>query len=75
MIEQVYAVFGGELPDKDTFFATTANPMSLLDLRKMYKTWDVFVHEYHMFVKDQNTTPVEVKQVELPVLSKTDEAK
>lgn len=71
MIEKVYEVFGPELPDKDTFFATTANPMCLLDLRNQFKTWDVFVHEYHLFVKDKLVTKVPEKPlVAPPVLTK-----
>lgn len=77
MIEEVYKVFGQELPDRDTFFATTANPMSLLDLRKQFKTWDSFVHEYHLFVKSQVMSVVPAKPLEAPkvlIKAETNEA-
>lgn len=67
-MEEVYNVFGAELPDKDTFFATWANPMSLLDMRKQFKTWDNFVHSYYVFVKEKSAP--EVKTVVAPVVTK-----
>lgn len=62
MMEAVYKVFGDTLPDKDTFFATNDNPMSLLDMRKGFKTWDSFVHEYFLYVKSVKA-PAQTKTV------------
>lgn len=54
LIQKVFDVFGENLPDKDTFFATSANPMVLLDLRREgWNTWENFVNEYSLFVKSK----------------------
>lgn len=75
LLEQVYGVFGDNLPDKDTFFATTANPMCLLDLkREGWKTWDNFLNEYHAYAKTRKPAP-EVKSGAIPAGVTKDAAK
>ncbi len=63
LLEQVFKVFGSTLPDKDTFFATTENPMVLLDLRREgWKTWENFVNDYYSYVKSKTVTMKVVEQ-------------
>jgi hypothetical protein len=67
LIKQVFDLFGPNLPDKDTFFATTANPMSLLDLRREgWKTWENFINEFQRFAMEQTKKNMEPKTGALP---------
>lgn len=68
-------MFGPNLPDKDSFFATYDNPMCLLDLkREGWKTWDNFLSAYHEYCKAQ-VKPVETKAGTLPKTVTKDAAK
>lgn len=67
LIKQVYDLFGPNLPDKDTFFATTANPMVLLDLRREgWKTWENFINEYQRYAMEQTKKTMPPKTGTLP---------
>jgi hypothetical protein len=68
ILERAFEVFGTSLPDRDIFQATTANTVSMLEVRKAYVTWAQFEYEYAKFLSSKEvqvrTAPVVTKNVE-----------
>ena len=67
ILNKVFEVFGSELPEKDIFQATIANPGSALEIRKAFGNWSAFEYAYAKFLQEKKTP---VKTVTPPVVTK-----
>ena len=56
ILKKVYDTYKQDIPrDSNTFFATTATPVSKAVIRKYFKTFETFVKEYNVYcVKQRN---------------------
>jgi hypothetical protein len=52
-IEEVFKVFGSELPPKHIYTATKKSPVRAIYIMKQFKTWAKFKLEYNKYAIEQ----------------------
>lgn len=70
LIQKAFEVFGNELPDRDLFQATEKNPVTMLMVKKEFKTYEEFKKAYLAFVINKRTKAAKDKVVTTEMSSK-----
>ena len=70
ILKAAHEVFGNSLPDRHLYSATEAKPATLLEIKKMFGSYDEFKRQFNIFVIEQRNKKVAEKVVTKPVPKK-----
>lgn len=70
ILKEAHELFGSVLPERHEYSATDAKPATLLEIKKMFGSYDNFKRDFNIYVIEQRNKKVAEKVITKPAPKK-----